>query len=107
MNLAAHAGVMKKFWLSEFEVLEYEKDGLPIFTRSEIESAQYKSLNDTDFLKVYYLRSTKKATIIEHLEEINLVEKDNYLASYQRPATRLSLTAQDALKNIYKALGKK
>jgi len=76
----------KEYYLATEETPDFEKDGLPIFTPSDVAALKELKPEKDLLLKIWFLKSMKKCTIAECVQEINApLPKEHHTEQYQKP----------------------
>ena len=106
MKKILSARIDKEYWLSNTEVEEFEKDGIPIYCPSDI--AEFKTIapSNEELLKIWILKAFQKIGVLNALDKIRGEKKEEHLDQFVKPESKLGPTAQIALKEIYKTLGR-
>lgn len=97
----------KEYWLSDKESAAI--DGLPVYSKREIQLmlSIKDRLAQADLDNFYNIKLITGSTIHEIMIEINKdLEKEQWAEQYRKHGKALSPTAEIALQDIYKKLGK-
>lgn len=97
----------KEYWLSDRESAAV--DGLPVYSRREISLmlSIKDRLTQNDLDNFYNIKLTTGSTMHEIIIDLNREnEKDLWEDQYKKNGNKLNPTAEIALKDIYKKLGR-